>query len=261
MANYLTPKDVPSLDQVGFKSKPELKQAETNYLTIKEIRGQGSFVPQEEPLTEYERLLAQTSPTLLGAYKAVEAVGKAFLHMVPYGKYALPSERDRLFALSEEDQRSALLWDAAGAVLDVYLYSGRAFKDIGKFSRLVGGKFVKKPRVLPDIEAAKELRRIAPNLNSEPFMYRQAAMDTFLKQGMHPEEAIAITKVIQGADDVILGDAVASVVRRGRKTSAAFNKSTNWIIGQENIRKLNTKVGLKFSETNPSDQGVYQGRI
>ena len=179
----------------------------------------------EEPVASW----AKDFPTVYGVAKASEAVGEAVLHMVPYGKYALPSARDEFMKMSQEEQTKALLWDAAEAV--AFAWMPRAGKDLKFLGKKLLSPFRKKPQVFGAGEALAKLGEVAPEFKATPFLYKEEMKKTLQGLGMGGDEAWGVTKALQSGSEEELIDVVLGRKYKGLKTTKTFDEATEWIKG------------------------------
>lgn len=192
-----------------------------------------------------EAYWAQKNPTLYGALGAT-------LELLPYARYALPSNWEQFKGMDQQDQTNVLLHEALGATL--WMFGGRVLKDVGYLARQTGkaagglfgmvakgvGRVAKVPKIVPYEDAMRGIERILGTDVVKPYSYGEVVKKRLRGKGFGEDEAEAISAVLQGEDEGRLLDMVLERRFKGKEPTKAFEEAVKWESG-----RLYPRPGLK----------------
>lgn len=221
-------------DYVPVKQDEYTSIDPTEYVSANSIGSFPESIQKKQlPLRGEEKALAELSPSAYGVLGAT-------LELIPYMRYALPSNRDEWSQLDKQDQINALLTEELGAVL--WIWGGKVLKDVGYMAKQgikpVGwfakklGKATKVPKVLPYEDAVKGVNAILGEGKYKPFSYGEVVKGKLKGKGFAAEEAEAISAVLQGEDEGRLLDVVLERKYKGRDSTKAFEGAVKWQSGR-----------------------------
>src|SRR5574343_65659 len=206
--------------------------------------------PQEPTITTGKILddidlggTAQTQFNILGAPEsnarmAAKDLASFALDSVPFGKYAMPHEREALERLSEDERNSTYAMEAAGIALFA-VGSPLLAKGIGRGARALGrglSKFIgietagalesrlAKLAKLPIEDKLSGLKGKAGEFNFRPFNLEERMRSSLMGENFVKEEVDAISKAILNNDPKVLKDAVLERSFQGKEMSKAWSK-------------------------------------
>ena len=172
------------------------------------------------------------------------------LDMIPYAKYALPSEREKFDMLDQEEQTKALLWDAFGATFLVG--APVIMKGVGKGAMWLGKElmkpFTKVVKPLPIEDALAGIKKAAPSFEMKPFNFREVMQGKLQGKGMHEREALAVVNALEGNEKGLI-NAVVDRQFAGRAPTKVFNEATKWVTGKAYPEKiLHPEFKMRYGE-------------
>lgn len=206
----------------------------TDYVSANSIGSFDETIQKPElPLRDEEKVLAENYPNVYGVLGAT-------LELIPYARYALPSNRDAFMQLDTQDQINTLLMEDLGLVL--WTMGGEVFKDIGYIAKQgvkPFGWFAKKlgrvarvPKRLPYEDAVKGIENILGEGRYKPFSYGEVVKGKLQSKGFAKDEAEAMAAVLQGEDEGRLLDVVLNRKYTGKDATKAFTESVKWQKGR-----------------------------
>src|SRR5574343_233154 len=174
-------------------------------------------------------------------YQAPESMTATLLDTIPFGKYMLPEERDKLDYMTEDERNSALAWSAAGAALfflggPLLRGAGRVASSVtqpirGGLSKIAGrelyGTMANRLNKLADLPIEDKLNGLkgkAGEFNFEPFNLEDRIRTTLRGKNFVKEEVDAITQARLHDDPAYLRDAVLERKFQDKPSSGAWNK-------------------------------------
>src|SRR5574343_1675321 len=243
------------------------------YSILDELESTGEVKPgatQFKVLNEVD-FSEQKMPTIFNTSEsnarmaAKDAISFAF-DTIPFGKYALPDEREALNSLEESERKSILSMEAAGIALFA-VGSPLLAKGIGRGTRALGrglSKFIgietagalesrlAKLAKLPIEDKLNGLKGKAGEFNFRPFNLEERMRSSLMGENFVKEEVDAISKAVLNNDPKVLKDAVLERSFQGKEMSKAWSKyvsSTSEPYGgfalSDNLKKKLTPEALE----------------
>ncbi len=163
------------------------------------------------------------------------------LDTIPYGKYALPEEQDKLNRMSDDERTSALAWAGVGAALfflggpllkgvsrgasSAVRLGGRALSSVVPDSGMALASRLAKTAELPIEDVMAGISPVTKQYNLKPFSYETAVRNSLKGNGFKQEEVEAIVKAQVTKDPRAYADAVVERLSRNKPMSQAWQDS------------------------------------
>lgn len=158
-----------------------------------------------------------------------------------YAKYLFPSNRDEFMQLDQQDQTRTLLWDSLAVAAmarekELMAVGGMVWRGMVKKPMVAVGRVLgvatKEAKVVPFEDAVKGLEGLLAKEKFAPFSYEEEVQRRLVDRGFGKREAAAVGRVLGGADEGALLDAIVEKKYVGRELTKPFKESIEWQTGR-----------------------------